>query len=1193
MNQFFRALLLSLICCGFYFNANAQVPSVQAYNVAITNRTNNSLTASWTRGNGQYCLVVVKPFSNSTSYPVSGSTSAYSSSSVYGSGANLGNSNYVVYKGTGTSLTITGLSASTQYMVIVYEYNIQTIITSFFYYNTSYGAANIEGAYTLCTEPATNASLNAYTNINYTSATINYAPGSGSYTLVCVDNLTNGSNYYAPIDGTGYSMSTSYGNGSLLSGDNYVVYNGTASSVNVSNLTSATTYRVRVFSFCGSLTGATYNYRLTGYSYSDFSTLNYQPTMNTISNQTVCMNSGTSYAYISGIGDGSTLESQTVSVTATSSNQTLIPNSNITVSYSGLSSTGYIYFYPASNQYGTTTITVTANDGGPNNNTIVRTFTVTVNPYPSAAGSISGNTTVCKNGSNYTYTIPAIANATGYNWSFPSGTVIVSGSNTNSVTVNFPATMGITSGTVSVYGTNSYGCGSGTSSSKTIYFDAAPTIADAGADQIICNGTTQLQGNPASVGSGLWTLGSGSAIFNNSAQYNTNVTGISSGQTVALNWTITNGVCPASTDQVLVTYNPAAPQCQIFADFFASTTTPCVGNTVTFTDNSVGATGWSWNFGANASPSTSGLQNPTVTFTGTGLQTITLTITGPNGTDSETKTNYINVNSVPGSASAISGLTTVCAGDNQISYSINPIAGATNYVWVLPSGATINSGANTEAVTVNYDPAAQSGTISVSGQNTCGTGTGSSLSITVNPLPDDAFAITGSIEVCQGETGVAYAIPTLNNTTTYNWTLPSGATIATGNNSESVTLDYSNLATSGVLSVYGSNSCGDGATATLNITVDPLPSDAGLITGQSWITNCPVSDSVAYYIPAIANATNYNWYLPTGASVIYGSGTDSVLVSFAYGANSGNVVVEGENACGVGQSSTFSVSVDGVLTQDICLVTVNDSSNRNIVVWEKDLNPAIESYNVYRDVAGLGYTLVGNVNVDSLSQFTDYDPGVDPNITQYRYEVSVVDTCGNEGPLSAFNQTIYVFPPVVSGNDIILNWDPYVGTVTGFYYRILRDTASTGNWNAIDSVPDPTTVYTDLNAINEGSSISYRIEIVMPGICVATRAQNHNTTRSNRTAAVMGASNVEDILLSTDVQVFPNPANDHVSVQLNQAMNNKYVLLEIFDLNGRVILTENMNSNRKDLDVSELSKGLYQVKITMNGASVVKKLVIN
>ncbi len=72
------------------------------------------------------------------------------------------------------------------------------------------------------------------------------------------------------------------------------------------------------------------------------------------------------------------------------------------------------------------------------------------------------------------------------------------------------------------------------------------------------------------------------------------------------------------------------------AQFEASKTTVCVGETITFTDQSYNAaTGWTWTF-TGGTPSSSTTQNPTATWTTPGLYTVTLNATDGSTSDSET-----------------------------------------------------------------------------------------------------------------------------------------------------------------------------------------------------------------------------------------------------------------------------------------------------------------------------------------------------------------------------------------------------------------------------------------------------------------------------------------------------------------------------------------------------------------------------
>jgi hypothetical protein len=126
--------------------------------------------------------------------------------------------------------------------------------------------------------------------------------------------------------------------------------------------------------------GATSNNIVTRTFTVTVNSVNQAPTLNTIADVTVNENAGLQTVNLAGISTGATNETQTLTVTATSSNPTLIPNP--TVTYASPAATGTLRFTPAANAGGTATITVTVNDGGSTPNTVTRTFTVTVNRLP-------------------------------------------------------------------------------------------------------------------------------------------------------------------------------------------------------------------------------------------------------------------------------------------------------------------------------------------------------------------------------------------------------------------------------------------------------------------------------------------------------------------------------------------------------------------------------------------------------------------------------------------------------------------------------------------------------------------------------------------------------------------------------------------------------------------------------------------
>lgn len=85
------------------------------------------------------------------------------------------------------------------------------------------------------------------------------------------------------------------------------------------------------------------------------------PTLAAIGNLTINEDATTQAVNLSGISSGAATEVQTLTVTAVSSNPTLVPHP--TVSYTSAQSTGALTFSPSANEHGSATVSVVVNDG--------------------------------------------------------------------------------------------------------------------------------------------------------------------------------------------------------------------------------------------------------------------------------------------------------------------------------------------------------------------------------------------------------------------------------------------------------------------------------------------------------------------------------------------------------------------------------------------------------------------------------------------------------------------------------------------------------------------------------------------------------------------------------------------------------------------------------------------------------------
>ena len=72
--------------------------------------------------------------------------------------------------------------------------------------------------------------------------------------------------------------------------------------------------------------------------------------------------------------------------------------------------------------------------------------------------------------------------------------------------------------------------------------------------------------------------------------------------------------------------------------------------------------------------------------------------------------------------------------------------------------------------------------------------------------------------------------------------------------------------------------------------------------------------------------------------------------------------------------------------------------------------------------------------------------------------------------------------------------------------------------------------------------------------------------------------------------IYPNPASEILTIQLAQA--SKGVQLVMLDNLGKIVIEEIMNSDIKELNVSDLENGLYFVQITSGNVTETKKVII-
>jgi gliding motility-associated-like protein len=176
--------------------------------------------------------------------------------------------------------------------------------------------------------------------------------------------------------------------------------------------------------------------------------------------------------------------------------------------------------------------------------------TVTITTYQIPSKAFAGNdTSVCGPATHFAATAPLIGSGS---WSVYSGT--------GNPAANLPRSVvtGLSIGQDQFIWTVSNGVCPASKDTVMITSQMAPSPAFAGNDTSVCATSALFSAITPSTGSGSWALYTGSGTFN-STQPKSVVTGLGAGKNQFI-WTISNGVCPSSTDTLtIIRYQKPGP----------------------------------------------------------------------------------------------------------------------------------------------------------------------------------------------------------------------------------------------------------------------------------------------------------------------------------------------------------------------------------------------------------------------------------------------------------------------------------------------------------------------------------------------------------------------------------------------------------------------------------------------------------
>jgi len=363
--------------------------------------------------------------------------------------------------------------------------------------------------------------------------------------------------------------------------------------------------------------------------------------------------------------------------------------------------------------------------------------------------------------------------------------------------------------------------------------------------------------------------------------------------------------------------------------------------------------------------------------------------------------------------------TTVCEGGVAF-FEVNATPTGLSYQWQL-NGVNLAGiagkieGANTSVLVVRNAANSDEGVYRCLITGGCNVEITNTANLTVNEYPAAAGVISGIQTVCQGTKNILYVVPEIANATTYVWDVPYGATIVGGMGSRTIQVDYSTTSLSGVVTVYGQNSCGSGVqSAPLAVTVNPLP-----------VAYAGVDQSVCSSTTQLEgnNVVGGTWTIFAGDGVI--SNPNNYLTNV-------DNLLRGEN------SFIWTVTQLGCTASDTVKITnlqalVNAGTDQ--VICSRN-----GQFNALTPVTGASWTVInGYGTIETPSSPTSRVTGLNQGVNTFGWQVNNAGCITSDQVVITNNAP---FPPEAGPDQIVafdatdLNADvPEVGT-TGFWQLI-------------------------------------------------------------------------------------------------------------------------------------------------------------
>lgn len=503
---------------------------------------------------------------------------------------------------------------------------------------------------------------------------------------------------------------------------------------------------------------------------------------------------------------------------------------------------------------------------------------------------------------------------------------------------------------------------------------------------------------------------------------------------------------------------PVCPTEPPVADFIASATTICVGQSVTFTDTSTNLpSAWTWTF-TGGTPNSSTVQNPVITYNSPGTFAVTLLAANYNGNDTETKMAYITVNAIP---TVVSTAQASRCDSGTVTLQATASSGADLNWYAVPTGGTILA-TGTSFTTPSLT---ETTTYYVEAQFGSCTSSRTAVIATVNTTP----SITGTTPASRcGNGSVILQATASSGTIQWFGAATGGTALFTGANYITPAL----TSTTSYFVQVSQNGCISPRTEVI-ATINTVPT----VTSTTPASRC---DAGSVTLQAVASSGTLNWYdSPTGGNLV-GTGTGFTTPSIS---STTNYYVEATS--GTCNSVRTAVTATVNVTPSITSTTPGSRCDSGSVTLFASANAG--TLNWYD--AATGGTLVGtgtSFTTPSISTTTTYYvESVNGSCTSVRTSVvatvNASPTITSTSPASICSGDSFTIAAVASSGTI--NW---YNLPTG---GILLETGSNYSLSSLST----TTIFYAQAIDGSCSSVRTPVEVT-----VTNRPTNTSSTPASR-----------------------------------------------------------------------------------------------